>query len=88
VDKSDFTLRDVPISIINRALDLYNCPRETRLLSAWNALYKADVSKDAPDGPYTPFAQAVAEYLSEVGPWGEGGKYYGENGYKIDSSLT
>ena len=80
------TISNIPLSVLNRALDLYNVPRETTLDMANSALVSAEGRKDiAPDFPgISPLAQAVAEYMSGSGPWSEdGGEYEGQNGYRI-----
>lgn len=69
-----FTLQNTPLSILNRALDLYGQGEEENTKEAWDALNSAqgriDVHCPSIDGArITPFAQAVAEYLSCSGPW-------------------
>ncbi len=82
--RGPFTLTAIPLSVLNRALDLYGVEREATANRAWDALTSAEGRKDAP-GPYTPLAQAVAEYMSLVGPWSEGGgEHAGESGYQIE----
>lgn len=79
-------LRNIPLSVINRALDLYSVPREENVVFAWEALKLAKFTKDIhPDYPgITPFAQAIAEYLSLSGPWSEDdGEYAGQNGFTV-----
>lgn len=77
------TLTNIPLSILNRALDLYNEPRESSSTEAWTALKSAE-GRIHCRGPLSPFAQALAEYISLSGPWSEdGGEYEGENGYRI-----
>ena len=77
------TLTNIPLSVLNRALDLYNVPRESSSAEAWMALLSAEQREDQP-GPLTPFAQAFAECISLTGPWSEdGGEYEGAGGYRI-----
>ncbi len=85
--RGPFTLTAIPLSVLNRALDLYNVDREKTATHAWNALGSADGRIDVtPDLPgISPLAQAVAEYMSLSGPWNEeDGEYAGENGYQVD----
>jgi hypothetical protein len=78
-----FNIQELPLSVMNRALDIYNEPREETLAAATQALLSAEGRKDV-TGPYTPFAQAVAEYLSLSGAWNEeDGEFKGENGYAV-----
>ena len=81
---NQFTLTGIPLSVLNRALDLYTVDREKTESAAWNALVTAQCQKDV-TGPFTPFAQAVAEYMSLSGPWNEDdGEYAGEGGsYRV-----
>ncbi len=84
--RGPFTLTAIPLSVLNRALDLYGESRETTPTNARAALISAesriDVHADFPG--ITPLAQAVAEYMSLSGPWHEEtGEYAGENGYAI-----
>jgi len=77
-------IADIPLEIYNRALDLYGVERETTVKSALAALMSAQERKDVtPDFPgITPFAQALAEYISLSGPFAEdGGEFAGCNGY-------
>ncbi len=59
-------LSHIPLSVWNRALDLYNEPPETTVEIAMVRLHSAEGRKDiTPDFPgITPFAQAVAEHIS------------------------
>ena len=77
-------ITDIPLEIYNRALDLYGVEREETIKAARNALRAAesriDVTTDFPG--ITPFAQAIAEYMSLCGPFAEdGGEFAGVNGY-------
>jgi hypothetical protein len=86
--KGQFALVDVPLSVLNRALDLFSVEREKTTRDAWDALQSAESRKDVtPDFPgISPLAQAVAEYMSLSGPWNEeDGEYAGENGYTVDT---
>lgn len=79
-------LAHVPLNVINRALDLYNVPRESDVTAAFRALRRAEGSKDVvADFPgISPFGQAIAEYLSLSGPWAEdGGEFAGEGGIEV-----
>jgi hypothetical protein len=79
-------ISDIPLSVLNRTLELFEEPRETDSVSAWRAIHSAEARKDVrPDFPgISTFAQAVAEYLSLSGPWREeGGEYSGESGVDI-----
>ena len=82
--RGPFTLTAIPLSVLNRALDLYSVDREKTASRAWDALISAESRKDAP-GPLSPLAQAVAEYMSVTGPWSEeDGEYAGESGYQVE----
>jgi hypothetical protein len=71
------------LSILNRALDLFGEPREETAEAAVSALGSAVNRKDV-TGPFTPLAQAVAEYMSLSGPWSaDGGEYAGQAGYSL-----
>jgi hypothetical protein len=77
----------LPLSVLNRALELYNTEAEATATLAWDALQRAQARKDVtPDfAGITPLAQAVAEYMSLSGPWaGDGGAHAGQNGFLID----
>lgn len=79
-------LHNIPLSVLNRALDLSAEPRELSVGEALDALLNAGAQKDVvPDhAGIVPLAQAVAEYMSLAGPWAEdSGEYAGENGYAI-----
>lgn len=83
-DRGPFTLTAIPLSVLNRALDLYNVDRENTAPRAWDALMSAEGRKDA-TGPLSPLGQAVAEYMSLTGPWSEGdGEHAGESGYQVE----
>ena len=80
-------LTSLPLSVINRALDLYGEPRCTDANAGYRALISAEGRKDVrPDFPgLTPFGQAVAEDLSLSGPWAEdGGEFSGEGGFQVE----
>ena len=78
-----FTLEGFPLSVLNRALEIYGVEEEDTLLAARTALLSAEGRKDV-TGPYSPLAQAVAEYMSLTGPWGEDtGERLGESGYQL-----
>ena len=81
---NQFTLTGIPLSVLNRALDLYTVDREKTESEAWNALLSAEGRKDT-IGLFSPLAQAVAEYMSLSGPWNEDdGEYAGEGGcYRV-----
>lgn len=82
--RGPFTLTAIPLSVLNRALDLFNVDREKTATAAWTALLSAEQGKDIA-GLYTPLAQAIAEYMSLTGPWSEeDGEYAGENGYQVE----
>ena len=82
--RGPFTLTAIPLSVLNRALDLYHVEREPTATRAWDALESAGGRKDAA-GPYTPLAQAIAEYMSLCGPWSEDdGEHAGESGYLVE----
>ena len=82
--RGPFTLIAIPLSVLNRALDLYGEPRERTATHAWDALNSAEGRKDVA-GPYTPLAQAIADYMSLAGPWAEdGGEYAGQSGYQVE----
>ena len=77
-------LRNVPLSVYNRALELYNESPEATAADASKALSSTQSRKSVePDFQgVTPFAQAIAEYLSLSGPWNEEtGEHAGEGGY-------
>lgn len=59
-------ITEIPLSVWNRALELYNEPAEDRVDVAMSRLASAEGRKDITTGypGITPFAQAVAEYLS------------------------
>jgi hypothetical protein len=63
------TLQNIPLTVLNRALSLYNKPAEDNTHDAWRALRSAesriDLETDFPG--ISPFAQAVAEYFSSGG---------------------
>lgn len=72
-----FTLKDVPLSVLNRALELQGHePAPTRGL-AFNVLRQLPQAPLA-GTPYTAFGQAVAEYLSQAGPWAPTGPHAGK----------
>ena len=81
---NQFTLTAIPLSVLNRALDLYTVDREKTESAAWYALLSAEGRKDT-IGLFSPLAQAVAEYMSLSGPWNEDdGEYAGEGGcYRV-----
>ena len=80
-----FTLTAVPLSVLNRALELFGQPSEETTRAAWIALQSAE-SRISTDGPYTPFAQALAEYMSLTGPWSEeDGDHAGESGFAVET---
>jgi hypothetical protein len=86
-------ISEVPLSVLNRALDLFGEPRETDRQAAMAAIQSAGSRKDVVRDPFMrdpflrgiePLARAVAEYMSLSGPWEEeDGEYSGENGYEI-----
>jgi hypothetical protein len=76
-----FSISGMPLSVLNRALDLFGQPAEKTHAHAFSALNSAQ-GRISVDGPYTPLAQAIAEYMSLTGPWAEdGGEYAGQSGY-------
>jgi hypothetical protein len=76
----------VPLSVLNRALELFGCDPEPDTQRAWIALRSAEGRKDV-YGQLTPFAQALAEYISLSGPWNEDtGEYAGQGGHQIDET--
>ena len=82
--RGSFTLTAVPLSVLNRALEIFGQVHEATAAHAWAALRSAD-GRISVDGPYTPLAQAVAEYMSLSGPWAEdGGEHAGESGYAVE----
>lgn len=60
------TLSNIPLSVYNRALELYGEPAEDTVARAQVALNSAEGRKDlTPQCPgITAFAQAVAEHMS------------------------
>lgn len=85
------TLENLPLSVFNRALELYGADRELTIPSAMDALMEAYNTKDVrPDFPgISPLAQSVAEYMSLSGPWAENdGEYAGEGGYQFRMSAN
>lgn len=60
------TLTNIPLTVYNRALEIYGEPPEDNVEHAQTALLRAEGRKDiAPDFPgIAPFAQALAEHLS------------------------
>jgi hypothetical protein len=60
------TFSDIPLSVYNRALEIYGQPPETEKRHAITALLSAEGRIDiTPDYPgITAFAQAVAEHMS------------------------
>ena len=84
------TLTNIPLSIVNRVLELYREPGEPNLAAALDALASAESRKDVrADVPgITPFAQAVAEYLSLSGPWAPDGEYSGQGGYAVEPNRS
>jgi hypothetical protein len=79
-----FTISGIPLSVLNRALDIFGQPAEKTRAHAFVALNSAE-GRISVDGPYTPLAQAIAEYMSLTGPWAEdGGEYAGQSGYVVD----
>lgn len=60
------TLTNIPISVFNRALELYGEPAETTRAAAQAALLSAESRKDyTPDWPdISALAQAVAEHMA------------------------
>jgi len=80
-------IRDIPIQIYWRALDLYGQQREDKIEYCRDALNSAegriDIKADFPG--IGPFEQAIAEYMSLSGPFAEdGGEFSGINGYSVD----
>lgn len=82
-----FTLKAIPLSVLNRALELCDYPPSLTRNHAFEALCDAlshwGESAGASD-PYTPFAQAVAEYLSQSGPWAPTGPHASEFHFEIE----
>lgn len=81
-------ITDMPIEVYWRALDLYGVPRGATPATCRALLDRAEGSKDVhPDHPgIAPLAQAVAEYMSLSGAFGEdGGEFAGVSGYSIAS---
>jgi hypothetical protein len=86
------TITHIPLSVINRALELYNEDAESDLDTARDALWSAQQRKDVISPALiiagrrvgvTPFAAALAEYLSLAGPWDEKtGEHAGESGFR------
>jgi hypothetical protein len=79
-------IKNVPLDVFNRALEIYGEPPEATGQAAMTALTSAESRKDIhADFPgISPFAQAVAEYMSLSGPWAEdGGTLSGAGGYEI-----
>lgn len=83
-------LKNVPLSVINRALEIYGEPAEDDARAAWSSLMSAESRIDLREKAHingnriSPFAQAVAEYISLSGPWDEDhGCHAGENGYRV-----
>ena len=88
------TLTEIPLTVTNRALELYGEPPCATVAAARAALDSIAARADGPrlevggglepPRPITPFAAAVAEYLSLSGPWAEdGGAHAGEDGYVV-----
>jgi hypothetical protein len=74
------------LTIINRALDLFNETREADLAAADAALRSAQARKEiTPDiVGITPLAQSIAEFMSLSGPWSEDdGEFAGIAGYAV-----
>ena len=71
----------MPLSVFNRALELYGEEPETSLPAAMSALQSAESRKDlmAEWPGITAIGQAMAEYMSGAGPWW----HEGECGYQI-----
>jgi hypothetical protein len=72
----------IPLSVLNRALDLYGQPTEETAPAAHAAIESAG-ARISVEGPMSPLGQAIAEYMSAAGPWGEGGEHEDESGYQI-----
>ena len=82
-------LVDIPLSVYKRALELYGESPDYNYITPEYALQSAesriDVRTQYPG--ITPFAQAIAEYLSISGPWAEGGEYESDHdGYTMTTS--
>lgn len=79
-------IRNIPIEVYWRALDLFGEEREDTIGACADALHSAEGRKDhRSDIPgITPFAQAIAEYMSVSGPFDEeSGEFAGVNGYSL-----
>ncbi len=79
-----FTLTAVPLSVLNRALDLFDQRSEKTTRTAWIALQTAE-RRISTEGPYSPFAQAIAEYISLTGPWSKDGEHADESGFALET---
>jgi hypothetical protein len=85
---------NIPLSVYNRALEIYGEPPETSEFRAGTALHSADSRIDLREGPalrdgtlISPLAQAMAEYMSLSGPWGQvTGQHAEESGFEIAMS--
>lgn len=80
-------IAEIPLSVYNRALELYGRERERTLIVAKSALRSArrGIAIESQYPGITPFAQAIAEYLSSSGPWAEGGEYENaHDGYGVE----
>lgn len=86
------TMKNIPIQVYWRALDLFNQDRPSTILECRAALDSAQsrISVATDFEGITPFAQAVAEYLSLSGPFFEGtgdddaGEFAGISGYLVE----
>jgi hypothetical protein len=80
------TLKNIPIQIYWRALDLFGQERHDTTEACKEALNSAvaRISVTPDFAGISPFAQAVAEYLSLSGAFAEdGGEFAGVNGYVL-----
>jgi hypothetical protein len=75
-------ISEIPLSVLNRALELLHQDQNDTPARALDALLSAESRIDR-SGQYTAFAQALAEYISMRGPWADGEEYEGECGYEM-----
>jgi len=77
------TITDIPLSVYNRALEIYGTHRYDSKTVAKIALAAVKKRIDVPvktsvQSSLTPFATALAEYMSRSGPWADGGEFFHE----------
>lgn len=75
-------IRNIPLPVLNRALEIFGLDAKPDTRRAWIALDSAE-GRILTKGDFSPFATAMAEFLSRRGPWGAGGEHEDAGDYHV-----